>query len=172
MAINIGFALGLITLAPSIYAAETTLDSCLQAVAKEKPGTMLKLERLNASNGKALYEVEVRDKSGAEWEFVCDVADGKIIEKESEVSNAQNEAFKKNAKITEQEASAIALKAHPGKIQEIEYEIEADGSASYEIDIVSDAGIETKVEVEAATGKIIETATEIWAIGEDADKKH
>jgi hypothetical protein len=31
--------------------------------------------------------------------------------------------------------------------------------------------VETKIEVDAANGKIIETATELWEIGEENDEK-
>ncbi|MCX7092720.1 MAG: PepSY domain-containing protein [Methylobacter sp.] len=68
---------------------------------------------------------------------------------------------------TEQEAVDIALKAH----HEVEYKIEENGYARYEIDIVNDKGIATKVEVNAANGKIIEVSTESWEIGVEADEK-
>ena len=86
-------------------------------------------------------------------------------------SSVDDEAFKKNLKVTEKEAIAIALKAHPGTVQEIEFEIEENGDARYELDIVDDKGVETKVEVNAANGKIIEVSTEEWEIGEEADER-
>jgi len=74
-------------------------------------------------------------------------------------------------KVTEEDAKAITLKAYPGVIEEVEYEIEANGDATYEFDIVNSKGVETKVEVDAATGKTIEVAIEEWEIGEKADEK-
>lgn len=162
-------ALGLAVTANS-YAANPSLDSCINTVQKQKPGTLLKLEKLQI-NKHAFYELETKDAQGMEWEFICDASSGKITETESEVSNADNEAFKKALKTTEAEATAIALKAHPGKIQEVEYEIESNGDASYEFDIIDDKGGETKVEVNAANGKIIEVSSEEWEIGEEADEK-
>jgi uncharacterized membrane protein YkoI len=102
---------------------------------------------------------------------MCDAESGKVTEKESEVSNPNTQAFKKNVKLTEEDAIAIAIKANPGTIQEVEYEIEENGASSYEFDIVNDNGVETKIEVDAANGKIIETATELWEIGEENDEK-
>ena len=121
--------------------------------------------------GKAVYEIEVADVNRGEWEFLCEADTGKIIEKESEVTDAKSESFKKNMKVTEQDAAATALKAYPGKIEEVEYEIEENGDSSYEFDIMSDKGIETKVEVDAATGKIIETAVEEWEAGEETEER-
>ena len=38
-------------------------------------------------------------------------------------SSVDDEALKKNLKVTEKEAIAIELKAHTGTVQEVEYEI-------------------------------------------------
>jgi len=163
-------ALGLATSASSYAAADQTIDNCIAAIQKQKPGEFIKLEKLNVA-GKPFYEIEMKDAKGVEWEFMCDAKTGKITETESEANSADDEAFKKNLKVTEKEAIAIALKAHPGTVQEVEYEIEENGDASYELDIVNDKGVETKVEVNAANGKIIEVSTEEWEFGEEADEK-
>lgn len=159
-----------VVLTAGLAHAGQPLDACIAAVQKQKPGELVKLEKLVAGK-KAFFELEVKDATGAEWEFMCDAKNGKITEQESEVTNADAEAFKKNLKVSEADATAAALKAHPGKVQEVEYEIESNGSASYEFDIVDDKGVETKVEVDATSGKIIEEATEIWEIGEEAAAK-
>jgi len=153
----------------SAYAEEKAPDACIAEIQKLKVGEIIKLEKLNVS-GKLVYEFETKDSNGFETELMCDAA-GKIIEKETEVSSASDEAFKKSAKVSEHDAATTALKANPGKIEEVEYEIEANGNGSYEFDIVSDKGVETKIEVDAVTGKIIETATEEWEIGEEASAK-
>lgn len=145
-------------------AAEKGLDGCIAAAQKQQTGAIIRVEKLNVA-GKTLFELEVLDSNKVQWELMCDAAKAKIIEVEHEAASADSEEFKKNLKVTEADAKAIALKAHPGNIEEIEYEIEANGDASFEIDIVNAQNIETKVEVDAATGKIIETATELWEIG-------
>lgn len=168
--LQIAVLTGLGLFAINLLAAEQGLENCIQAVKKEKSGDLIKLEKLNVA-GKAAYELELRDNNRQEWEFMCDADSGKLTEKESEVSDPNDQAFKKNVKVSEKEAAAIALKASPGKIQEVEYEIEDDGASSYEFDIVNDKGVETKIEVDAASGKIIETSTEEWEIGEELDEK-
>lgn len=154
----------------TVLAADQGLESCVQAVKKEKAGELVKLEKLSVA-GKGMYELELRDNNRQEWEFMCDADSGKLTEKESEVADPNSQAFKKNVKITEEDASAIALKANPGTIQEVEYEVEENGGSSYEFDIVNEKNLETKVEVDAASGKIIETAIEEWEIGEEIDEK-
>ena len=162
-------ALGLATSASS-YAANQSVDSCIVAIQKQKTGDIIKLEKLIVS-GKPFYEFEIKDANAMEWELMCNAKTGKITETESEVNSVNDEAFKKNAKLTEKEALDIVLKVHPGTVREVEYEIEQNGDASYEFDIVNDKGVQTKVEVNAANGKIIEVSTEAWEIGVEADEK-
>jgi len=95
----------------------------------------------------------------------------KLPKRKAKSAALKIEAFKKNSKVTEKQAIDIGLKAYPGIVQEVEYEIEENGDASYEIDIINDKGEETKVEVNAANGKIIEVSKEEWEVGEEADEK-
>jgi len=154
----------------SVQAADQGIEKCIAAIQAQKTGELVKLEKLNVK-GKAVYEIELEDANGFEWEFMCDVNSGKILEIESEVSSVNSLAFKSKMKVTEEDARAIALKTYPGVIEEVEYEIEANGYATYEFDIVNSKGVETKVEVDAVTGKIIEVAIEEWEIGEEADEQ-
>lgn len=167
---NIMLIIALSSVATCSYAAEQTIDSCIAAIQKQQAGDFLKLEKLSVAK-KPFYELEIRDSKGVEWEFMCDAKTGKITEQETEVSSVNDDAFKKHRQVSEDDAKATALKAHAGTITEIEYEIESNGNPSYEFDIVDDKGVETKVEVDAVSGKIIETATELWEIGEETEEK-
>ena len=151
-----------LTLSNVAMADSHALDRCIKAVNATKAGDILKLESLS-NNGKTFYEFEVQDKNGFEWEVMCDPAKGKVFELESEASSPASNRF--NPKVPEDDALRTALKAYPGTVDEVEYEIEENGSPTYEIDIVSKNGVETKVEVDGMTGKIIETYTENWEIG-------
>ena len=154
----------------NVQAADLGIEKCIASVQKQKSGDIVTLEKLNAS-GKAIYEIELEDANGFEWEFMCDVETGVIFETESEVSSVNSRAFKSKMRVTEEDAIAIAIKAYPGVVKEVEYEIEENGDASYEFDIVNGKGVETKVEVDAATGKIIEVAIEEWEIGKEDDER-
>lgn len=161
---------GLCLYSVTAFAADQGLENCIQAVKKDKAGELTKLEKLNVG-GKFSYELELRDANRQEWEYICEADSGKIVEKETEVTDPGSQAFKKNVKVTEEDAIAIAMKAYPGTVEEVEYEVEENGASSYEFDIIGEKGVETKVEVDAATGKLIETAIEEWEIGEEADEK-
>ncbi|MBT2969179.1 MAG: hypothetical protein B6D72_00130 [gamma proteobacterium symbiont of Ctena orbiculata] len=157
-------------LSPGSSAA--SLDDCLHAASQIKAGDFVKVEFLNPSaEGRPTYEIEVRAANGREWEFMCDAENGMIYEMEQEVESADDPLFKKNAKVTAKQASDTVLELYPGKIEEIEFEIETNGDASYEIDVVDEGGTEFKVEVDAASGKVIEVHVEQWEIGEEADER-
>jgi uncharacterized membrane protein YkoI len=152
-----------------------SLARCLQAASAKQAGTFVKVEvevavssteAGAAAKGAALLELEVRDAQGKEWDLTCDEKSGKIIEVEQEVASATDPAFQAKAKVTEDEARKTALAAHPGTVVEVEYEIEANGAASYELDIQPTSGTgEIKVEVDAATGKLVEHRRELYQIG-------
>lgn len=144
------------------------LEDCLLAVKAIRAGDFVKVEYLGfADEGGAVYEVELRDPDGREWEFECSAGKAEIVEIEQEVDSAGHELFKRQAKISEEDARKIALGLYPGEIEEVEYEIEANGAASYEFDIADKYGVEFKVEVDARTGDIVEVQIEQWEIGEE-----
>ncbi len=150
----------------------SSLEKCLNAAKQIKSGDFVKLEYLSPSaEGRPTYEIEVRTDTGREWEFMCDASEGTIYEIEQEVDSADHALFKKHAKVNEAQARKTVLELYPGKIEEIEYEIESNGDASYEIDVVDEGGTEFKVEVDAASGKVIEVHIEQWEIGEEPQER-
>ena len=151
-------------------AANQAIDQCIESVKKAKKGVIVKLESLTVK-GKTIYEFEVADNNGLEWELMCDTSTGKIIETESEASSPNSKSFKEKAKVTEENALKIALKSYPGKVKEVEYEIEENNTPTYEIDILGENGVETKVEVNAVSGEIIEVSVENWEIGLEENEK-
>ena len=117
-------------------------------------------------DGKPTYEFDIKGKDGKEWEVECDAKTAKLIEEEEEV-DAQDPRFKSKAKVSLEDAKKAALAAKPGEVIESETSIESNGSASYEFDIKTKDGQEWEVEVDAATGKVIETEQEVYQIGLD-----
>jgi len=70
------------------------------------------------------------------------------------------EKLAKDAKVSVEQARAIALKAHPGKITDEELEKEKGGSGlRYSFDIKTTAGVQ-EVGVDAKTGAVLENAKE------------
>ena len=91
---------------------------------------------------------------------------GKLIEEEEEV-DAKDPRFASKAKVSFDDAKKTALAAYPGEVVESETAIESNGDISYEFDIKTKDGKEIEVDVDAVSGKIIETEEETYQIGID-----
>jgi uncharacterized membrane protein YkoI len=141
------------------------VETCLKAALAKYPGQVLSLEA-EIENGKPIYEFDIKGKDGKEWEVECDAKTGKITEAEEEV-DMKDPRFASKAKVTFEEAKKTALTAYPGEVIESETSIESDGSISYEFDIKTKDGKEMEIEVDAVSGKIIETEEEVYQIGLD-----
>lgn len=147
------------------------LHACLKAASAIKEGYYAKLEYLTFTDrGIKAYEIEIHDKDGVEWELMCDIAKGTIFEIEREVESLSDPLFKSRMKVDEKTAAQTALALYPGKLVHTEYEIESNGDASYEFDIYDRPGVTWKVEVDAASGEIVEVAMEEWDIGRESHK--
>ncbi len=144
------------------------IETCILAAQAKHKGSIVKLE-VKLEKGQPIYEFDIESADGTAWDVECNGRTGKITEVEQEVKTADDALFKAKQKITLDEAKQIALKAYPGEIAdgEIEYEIEENGDASYEMDIVMKDGKEMKVEVDASSGKIVEANEELYQIGKE-----
>lgn len=147
------------------------LEKCLHAASAVRPGQFAKVEYLSVTDeGGTAYEIEVAASNGTDWEFECDDR-GRIIEMEQEVDSAKHPLFAAKMKVDEATARATALRLYPGTIDEVEYEIEMNGDASYEFDVIDEFGVEFKIEIDATTGDVVEVQVESWEIGiEDQEK--
>ena len=142
-----------------------SLGKCVKAALSKHDGKIVKVE-LKSEKKTPIYEFDIESADGTAWDVECDVKTSKITEVEQEVK-ADNAKFKAAAKVSEADAKATALKAHPGTVVETEYELEDDGKASYEFDIMEADKEEVKVEVDATTGKIVEVDYEVYQVGQE-----
>lgn len=150
------------TIKPKAY---DSLGKCVKAALTKHEGTIVKTE-FKSENKKGVYEFDIESADGTAWDVECDAKSGKVTEIEQEVK-ADDAKFKAAAKVSEADAKATALAAHPGTVMEVEYELESDGKASYEFDILEADKEEIKVEVDATTGKIVEVSYEEYQIGKE-----
>ena len=142
-----------------------SLGKCVKAALAVHDGKIVKVE-YKSENKTGVYEFDIETPDGKAWDIECNAKTSKITEVEEEVK-ADAAAFKALAKVSEADALKTALAAHPGTVVETEYEIEPDGKASYEFDILEADKEEIKVEVDATTGKIVEVSYENYQIGEE-----
>jgi uncharacterized membrane protein YkoI len=150
------------SLKPKAY---DSLGKCVKAALSEKDGKIVKVE-FKSEKKVGIYEFDIQTADGKAWDVECNAKTGKVTEIEEEVK-ADDPRFKALAKVSEADAKATALAAHPGTVVETEYELESDGKASYEFDILEADNEEVKVEVDATTGKIVEVSYEEYQIGKE-----
>ena len=171
--LSIGASLLALAFSPAVMALHVSgtfkaqpydsLGKCVEKALAKYDGQIVKLE-YQVEDKTPIYEFDIETADGKAWEVECNVKTGEITELEEEVA-IDGQRFASKAKINEEQARAAALKAHPGRVVEVEYELESDGKASYEIDILEADGEEVKVEVDATSGKIIEVGYESYQIG-------
>lgn len=150
------------TIKPKAY---DSLGKCVKAALSKHEGAIVKTE-FKSEKKEGVYEFDIETADGKAWDVECNAKTGKITEVEEEVK-ADDSRFKALAKVSEADAKATALAAHPGTVVETEYELEPDGKASYEFDILEADKEEIKVEVDATTGKIVEVSYEEYQIGKE-----
>lgn len=143
------------------------MEACMKAALAKFPGEVTTLEA-EIEKGRPIYEFDITDKDGRQFEVECDARTGRITETEEEVASADVAAFRDKAKVSLEEAKKIALAKRPGEIIETEFSLENDGSPSYEFDIRDAAGKEWEIEVDAVTGKILEEEQEIFQVGAES----
>jgi uncharacterized membrane protein YkoI len=142
-----------------------SLGKCVKAALSKHDGKIVKLE-MKSESKQAVYEFDIESADGTAWDIECNVQTSKVTEVEQEVK-ADDAKFVALAKVTEADAKATALAAHPGNVVETEYELEPNGKASYEFDIQEADGEEIKVEVDATSGKIVEVGYEVYQVGKE-----
>lgn len=165
----VSLALGLATaqaadLGEYADADDKTMEQCLQAALEVFGGEALNVE-YKFEQGDPIYDFDILGADGVRWEVEVNAENAMIWEIEREVDKS-DPLFANQAKVNEQDAVAAALMIFPGDVESVEYGIESDGSAAYEVDIVLASGGEMNVEVDATTGKITEANPELWEIGE------
>ena len=144
---------------------------------KQVPGTVTDVE-LEDEDGTAVFGVEVQAKDGSKQDVKVNAQTGKIVKvnngdegekgqengqeandkevnDDQEVNDNQDQVtLAKQAKITEAESKAIALKQVPGTVTDVELEDE-DGTVVYGVEVQAKDGSKQDVKVNAQTGKIV-----------------
>lgn len=142
-----------------------SLGKCLKGALKAHDGKVMKVE-YKIEDKVGVYEFDIETPDGKAWEVECAVKTSALTEFEEEVK-ADDSRFTALAKVSEADAKATALAKYPGEVTEVEYELESDGKASYEIDVLQADKDEVKVEIDATSGAIVEVSYEVYQIGQE-----
>jgi uncharacterized membrane protein YkoI len=150
-----------------VFKAESydSMGKCVQKALAKYVGEIIKVE-YEVEDRMPIYEFDIETADGKAWEVECNVKTGEITETEEEVQ-ADDTRFTSQAKVGVETVRATALAAYPGRIIAVEHGLESDGKASYEVDILEVDKEEVKVEIDAATGKVVEVGYEGYQLGEE-----
>jgi uncharacterized membrane protein YkoI len=165
-------------LCPALAAAQTfdmpptgvPMERCLAAVLNVAGGSVSHM-KLEIEAGRPLYEFKLQTDDGNEWEAECDASSGEIVEMQREVSR-QDQIFNGAARVVENEARRTAVERYPGNIVKSGRLLDFQGRPIYEVEITTADGREMEVEVDGATGEILNAEEEsaertVYEIGED-----
>lgn len=154
--------------AAELAAGSVRLETCLQTALEQRPGQVIKLE-MKRQRGVLVYEFDIRDFNGLDWDLECSAETGEILEIEQEVATPNHPDFAARQRISEYQARQRALQVYPGEITELEYEIEASGRPVFEFDIYQADGKTIKAEIDAGSepdsDAIHEVSEQLWQIG-------
>ncbi|AMX00331.1 PepSY domain-containing protein [Rummeliibacillus stabekisii] len=151
--------------------ATITKEEAISAALKEVTGKAGDTE-LEDEDGTVVYGVEVTDDQGKQQDVKVDAKTGKVLkveaddenekgdneekeDKDGEVSDKQEQQqLEKEAKISAEESTSIALKEVKGQVTDTELEDE-DGAVVYGVEITDDQGKKHDVKIDAKTGKVL-----------------
>jgi uncharacterized membrane protein YkoI len=99
-------------------------------------------------------EIELKDRNGSEWEFICHPQTGNILKMEREDSSFAQDGFQ--SKLTSlDKAKQQALNAQAGTITDIDFELEDDNRPGYAFKIISPENQRIEVLIDALSGTVI-----------------
>ena len=128
----------------------------------EVDGTVEEVE-LESEDGTPAYEVELVTSNNSEVEVTVHANNSTVLETESEAEDEEHEDEKYvapgNVSLSEEDAVGIATAEADGTVEEVELESE-DGTPAYEVELVTENGLETEVTVHADDGTVLEIETE------------
>ena len=159
-----------------------TLDEAQVFALNKVAGTVQESE-LEDEDGVVVYGFEIQTASGDVNDVKVNAINGDIVKVENDANDDENgteesEESEENddniaelqakAKLTSDEAQAIALKEVPGTVIESELEDE-DGVVVYGFEIQSTNGVQD-VKIDAATGKVVKVEADNEAEGQEGNE--
>ncbi len=168
--LNLATRAGMLLLAGvSISAAQgidpgSLVGQCQASVQRTFPG---KVETISAKqeDGQLVYEFAGTAADGSKWRAECNSISMQVTETEREVA-ATDAVFAGKVKIDEATARRMSVSAFPGEVVATRYIVESDGAAVYEFDIATAQGVVIRIEVDAASGALVEVNPVIWVLSQ------
>jgi len=143
---------------------QVSFTTCMDLVA-EQIGAAISSVEFESRQGDPTYEFIV-NAQGATYYVGCSGHTG-LVSQVDVVVQADDPRWVAVAKVTEEQATALATSHYPGEVEGIKRLLLASGGAAFEVDIEIPGGNgEFNVYVDAADGRIGPVNHEYWEIGE------
>jgi uncharacterized membrane protein YkoI len=153
---------------PRMQRTKAGIEACIEEALRVRQGDVIRVE-LKQEGGVPVYEFDIESADGSDaWDVECSGDTGKIVEVEEEVT-PDEARFRSLSRISEDQARRTALEKYPGRIVAVEYELEPNGSASYEFDVEQHDGKRMKVEVDIQSGSIVEASHKLFELGSERE---
>lgn len=161
--------------------AKLTLDEA-QVIALNKVAGTVKESELEDEDGVVVYGFEIQTASGDINDVKVNAINGEIVKVENDTNDDENGTeetdgeenddniadLQAKAKLTSDEAQAIALNEVPGTVNKSELEDE-DGVVVYGFEIQTTNGVQD-VKIDAATGKVVKVEADNEAEGQEGNE--
>ncbi|SES17660.1 PepSY domain-containing protein [Psychrobacillus sp. OK032] len=156
--------------------AKLSLDEA-QVIALNKVAGTVKESELEDEDGVVVYGFEIQTASGDVNDVKVNAINGDIVKIENDANDDENDGeenddniaeLQAKAKLTVDEAQAIALKEVAGTVNKSELEDE-DGVVVYGFEIQTTNGVQD-VKIDAATGKVVKVEADNEAEGQEGNE--
>ena len=161
--------------------AKLTLDEA-QVIALNKVAGTVNESELEDEDGVVVYGFEIQTASGDVNDVKVNAINGDIVKVENDANDDENGTeendgeenddniadLQAKAKLTSDEAQAIALKEVPGTVNKSELEDE-DGVVVYGFEIQTTSGVQD-VKIDAATGKVVKVEADNEDEGQEGNE--
>lgn len=156
--------------------AKLTIDEA-QVIALNKVAGTVKESELEDEDGLVVYGFEIQTATGDINDVKVNAINGEIVKVENDANDDENGTeetddniadLQAKAKLTSDEAQAIALNEVPGTVNKSELEDE-DGVVVYGFEIQTANGVQD-VKIDAATGKVVKVEADNEAEGQEGNE--
>lgn len=134
------------------------LDACLAATLALHPGVVVEWE-VEDGTGRG-YEIEIVTRDGSVWEIDCHPATGLAQAPQRSVGTLDYAALSNRARVAEAQAREMVRNHYPGRFIEMQYDTTWRGGSRYVYTVITPDDREARVEVDAASGRILRSRSE------------
>jgi uncharacterized membrane protein YkoI len=140
-----------------LKSSKIEVADAIKAAQDKAPGRVIDTE-LKSKNGKTVWEVDIAAADGKAVEVDVDADSGQVVDSEPPTMAGGGDKMEliKSSKIEVADAIKTALEKASGRVVDTELRAK-NGKTMWEVDIASADGKATEVDVDAASGQVVDS---------------